>query len=115
MTCPSIELFDVTETAIQLRFELSQTYSEYVLYWKEYGSDWAQADSTRFKADALRAKDGYVHVEANPCLPGVTYEVRMVGVDADGNISEPGRTMTVDTVTPGCGPSESTGCGCVVS
>lgn len=106
---------NIFQTTIQLRFKLSLTSPEYILFWKEYGSDWAQAESTRFKGDALKSKDGYVFVEANPCLPAVTYEVRMVGVDSDGSMSDPGRTMTVDTVTPGCGPSESTGCGCVVS
>lgn len=57
-----------------------------------------QAGSTRFKADTLKPKDGYVYVEANPCLPAVAYEVQMVGVHSDENKSDPGRTMTVDTV-----------------
>ena len=85
------------------------------MYWREYqGDDGSDSQWTSKKFVGLQ-NDGqkYSNVEASECLPMSTYQVRLVGVDENGEESESSRTLVIDTCTPDCTPD--TGCSCVIS
>mmetsp|Transcript_31902 Transcript_31902/g.46980 ORF Transcript_31902/g.46980 Transcript_31902/m.46980 type:complete len:113 (+) Transcript_31902:83-421(+) len=99
---PKLDFINASETSITVSFTplSSSDVASYELCWKQYEQTWEEMESI----PVYPATSGKTNATAQDLNPCTTYALRLVVVDADGSMGEPGTELILDTDAVDCGP-----------